>query len=36
MFQVQDLDRSQESGIFYEGVEVESQTGLMGTLPVKI
>jgi len=36
MFQVQDLDRSQEPGIFYEGAKVKSQTSPMGTLPVEI
>jgi len=36
MFQVQNLDRLQELEILYEGAEVESQTSLMGTLPVEI
>jgi len=36
MLQVQDLDRSQELGILYEGTEVESQTSPIGTLPIKI
>ena len=35
-FQVQNLDRSQELGILYEGAEAESQTSTMGILPVKI
>ena len=36
MFQVRDLDRSQELGILHEGVEVESETSLMGFIFVKI
>ena len=36
MFQVRNLDRSQELGILYEGAEVELQTSLMGTIPIKI
>ena len=36
LLQVQDLDRSQELGILYEGAEVESQTSPIGTLPIKI
>ena len=36
MFQVRDLDRSQESGIFHEGTEVELQTSPIDTLSVKV
>ena len=36
MFQVRDLDKSQESGIFHEGTEVELQTSPIDTLFVKV
>ena len=34
MFQVWDLDRSQELRILYEGTEVESETNLMGFIKI--
>ena len=34
--QVQDLDRPQESRIFYEDIKVEQKTSLIGILSVKI
>jgi len=33
-FQVQNLDKPQELGIFYEGTEVESETSSMGLISV--
>jgi len=33
-FQVRNLDRPQELGIFYEGIEVESETSSMGFISV--
>ena len=36
MFQVQDLDRSQELGILYEGAEAKPKTGLIDFVLIKI
>ena len=33
---VENMDRSQKLGVFYEGLEVESETGKMVTVLVKI
>ena len=34
--QIRNLDRSQEFGIFYEGAEVEQETGQMGLIFVSV
>ena len=36
MFQVQNLDRSQELGILHEGTEVKLKTSPMGSVLIKI
>ena len=36
MFQVRDLDRSQELGILYEGAEAKLKTGSIGFVLIKI
>jgi len=30
------MNRSQKSGIFYEGTKVEQETGMMGIIPVPV